>query len=103
MFFLHDPAGTGKTFTYNTLCYILHGDLKIVLCCASSSIAVLLLPKGQTAHSTFKIPIEIEIGMSCTHLQVPASTTMGITVGNLYLQVADIHTHRFLQIQVWIF
>lgn len=65
MFFLHGPAGTGKTFTDKTLCYVLRGAQKIVLCCASSGIAALLLPKGRTAHSTFKIPIELFEGKLC--------------------------------------
>jgi len=64
-FFLHGPAGTGKTFCYNTLCYALRGERKIVLCVASSGIASLLLMGGRTAHSTFKIPIEIHEGKTC--------------------------------------
>ncbi|KAJ3879911.1 PIF1-like helicase-domain-containing protein, partial [Lentinula edodes] len=66
MLFLHGPAGTGKTFTYKTLCYMLRGISKIVLCCASSGLAALLLPKGRTAHSTFKIPIDIFEGKTCS-------------------------------------
>ena len=46
MFFLNGPAGTGKTFCYNTLCYRLRADRKIVLCVASSGIASLLLLGG---------------------------------------------------------
>src|SRR6266542_2883806 len=52
-FFLHGP---GETYVYNTLCYFLRGQRKIVLCVASSEIAVLLLIGGHTAHSCFKIP-----------------------------------------------
>jgi hypothetical protein len=59
VFFLHGPAGTGKTFTYKALCYALRGQAKIVLCVASSGIAALLLPGGRTSHSRFKIPIEL--------------------------------------------
>ena len=57
LFFLHWPGGTGKTFLYNTLCYHLHLQQKIVLCVTSSGIAALLLKGGRTAHSAFKIPI----------------------------------------------
>ena len=57
-FFLHGPGGTGKTYVYNTLCYFLRGQGKIVLCVASSGIAALLLMGGRTSHSTFKIPID---------------------------------------------
>jgi primosomal protein N' len=42
-FFLHGPGGTGKTYVYNTLCYLLHSQGKIVLHVASSGIASLLL------------------------------------------------------------
>jgi hypothetical protein len=59
VFFLHGPAGTGKTFTYRALCHVLRGQSKVVLCVASSGIAALLLPGGRTSHSRFKIPIEL--------------------------------------------
>ena len=64
-FFLHGPGGTGKTYVYNTLCYFLRGQGKIVLCVASSGIASLLLIGGWTSHSTFKIPIEIHESSTC--------------------------------------
>ena len=64
-FFLHGPGGTGKTYVYNTLCYFLRGQGKIVLCVASSGIASLLLLGGRTSHSTFKIPIEIHESSTC--------------------------------------
>ena len=56
-FFLHGPESTEKTYLYNTLCYHLHSQNKIVLCIASSGIAALLLMGGHTAHSCLKIPI----------------------------------------------
>ena len=64
-FFLHGPGGTGKTYVYNTLCYFLRGQGKIVLCVASSGIASLLLIGGRTSHSTFKIPINIHESSTC--------------------------------------
>ncbi|KAI5890484.1 uncharacterized protein SCHCODRAFT_02435480, partial [Schizophyllum commune H4-8] len=65
VFFLTGPAGTGKTFVYNTLCYALRATRKIVLCVASSGIAAILLIGGRTSHSTFKIPINIAEGQMC--------------------------------------
>jgi len=56
-FFLHGPAGTGKTFLYNCLCSHFRAQGKIVVCVASSGIASQLLPGGRTAHSRFKIPL----------------------------------------------
>lgn len=38
---------------------------KIVLCCASSGIAALLLPGGRTSHSRFKIPLQITESSTC--------------------------------------
>jgi hypothetical protein len=56
-FYLQGPGGTGKTFLYKTICYYYRSWGKIVLCIASTGIAALLLPDGQTSHSQFKIPI----------------------------------------------
>jgi hypothetical protein len=65
-FFLNGPGGTGKTFVYNTLCYALRAQGKIVLCVASSGIAALLLIGGRTSHSRFKIPILIHESSMCS-------------------------------------
>src|SRR5258708_19502753 len=51
IFFLHGPGGTVKTYLYNTLCYRLRSQGKIVLCVASSGIALLLLNGGLTPPS----------------------------------------------------
>jgi len=56
-FFLHGPAGTGKTFLYNYLCSHFRAQGKVVLCVASSGIAAQLLSGGRTAHSRFKITL----------------------------------------------
>jgi hypothetical protein len=65
IFFLHGPGGTGKTYLYNTLCYHLRSQAKIVLCVASSGIAALLLKGGRTAHSRFKIPVPCHESSFC--------------------------------------
>ena len=57
--FIQGPAGTGKTFLYECLCYYYQAKGKIVLCVASSGIAALLLPGGHTADSRFAIPLNI--------------------------------------------
>lgn len=58
IFMISGHGGTGKTFLYKVVCAKLRSKGTIVLCMASSGIAVLLLPGGCTAHSMFKIPIE---------------------------------------------
>ena len=65
IFFLHGPGGTSKTYLYNTLCYYLFSQEKIVLCVASLGIAALLLKGGHTAHSAFKIPIPCHESSVC--------------------------------------
>ncbi len=59
LFFVYDSGGTGKIFVWTTLLSRLRGQGKIVLVAASSGIASLLLPGGRTAHSRFKIPIDL--------------------------------------------
>lgn len=65
VFFLNGAAGTGKTFTWNTIMNTLRGQEKIVLCVASSGIASIMLKGGKTAHSTFKIPLDIHETSTC--------------------------------------
>jgi len=51
-------GGTGKTYLYQTLCHAIQAQNIIIICVASTGLAGLLLPGGQTAHSMFKIPID---------------------------------------------
>ena len=57
-FFLDGAGGCGKTTVATALIHAARSRGQIVLPCASSGIAATLLPKGQTAHSTFGIPVE---------------------------------------------
>ncbi|XP_070678029.1 uncharacterized protein [Malus domestica] len=59
LFFVHGHGGTGKTFLWTTIIAKIRSQNQIVLAVASSGIASLLLPGGRTAHSRFKIPINI--------------------------------------------
>ena len=58
LFFIDGWGGCGKTYLYETLCHAIRAQGLIILCVASTGLACLLLPGGQTAHSTFKIPID---------------------------------------------
>eukprot|EP00794_Sanderia_malayensis_P002203 gene2203-biopygen1972 len=64
-FFLDGPAGTGKTFLYNTLVHNLQASGHKVKCVAYSGIAATLLIHGRTAHSTFQIPIPLLDDSTC--------------------------------------
>lgn len=59
IFFLDAPGGTGKTFVLNLLLAKVRKDHGIALAVASSGIAATLLDGGKTAHSTFKLPLNL--------------------------------------------
>ncbi|KAF8798910.1 hypothetical protein BYT27DRAFT_7104078, partial [Phlegmacium glaucopus] len=58
VFFIDGFGGCGKTYLYQAICHALRAQHIIILCVASTGLACLLLPGGQTAHSMFKIPID---------------------------------------------
>ena len=57
IFFLDAPGGTGKSFVINLL---LAKNKKRVLAVASSGIAATLLQGRRTAHSTFKLLLDLK-------------------------------------------
>jgi hypothetical protein len=65
-FYLQGPGGIGKTFLYKAICHYYRSVGQNVLCVASTRIAALLLPDGRTAHSRFKILIEIHESATST-------------------------------------
>ena len=60
MLFLDAPGGTGKTFVINLILAYVRGIMgEIALAVASSGIATTLLPGRRTAHSTFKLLLNL--------------------------------------------
>jgi hypothetical protein len=59
LFFVYGSGGTSKTFVWTTFLSRLRGQGKIVLAVASSRIASLLFLGSRTAHSRFKILIDL--------------------------------------------
>ncbi|XP_071688799.1 uncharacterized protein [Rutidosis leptorrhynchoides] len=59
LIFVYGHGGTGKNFLWKALTTSLRVEGKIVLAVASSGIASLLLPSSQTAHSQFRIPLDL--------------------------------------------
>lgn len=59
LFFLDAPGGTGKTFLINLISNKLRSDGQIVFAAASCGVAATLLQGGKTAHSTFKLPLNL--------------------------------------------
>lgn len=58
-FFLDAPGGTGKTFVISLILAEIRSNNGIALAVASSGIAT-LLDGGRTAHSVFKLPLNIQ-------------------------------------------
>jgi hypothetical protein len=79
-FFVSGYGGTGKTFLWNTIVTYLQGHRKIVLSVASSGVASLLLPRGRTTHSRFRIP--------CDNLD--ESTTCNIKRGTMLCELIQV-------------
>ncbi|XP_044587812.1 uncharacterized protein LOC123267312 [Cotesia glomerata] len=61
LFFIDAPGGTEKTFLLNLLLAKVRSSGKIALAVASSGIAATLLTGGRTAHSLFKLPLNLNI------------------------------------------
>ena len=57
--FLDAPGGTGKTFVINLLLAKLRQNGQVAVGVASSGIAATLLTGGRTAHSVFKLPLNL--------------------------------------------
>ena len=57
--FLDAPGGTGKTFVTGLLLAKVRQQKEIALAVASSGIAATLLEGGRTAHSAFKLPLNL--------------------------------------------
>ncbi|XP_071724365.1 uncharacterized protein [Rutidosis leptorrhynchoides] len=64
-FFIDGPGGTGKTYLYRALLVKIRSSGHIALATATSGIAASILPGGRTAHSRFKIPLDIAEGLVC--------------------------------------
>jgi len=75
LFFIHAAGGCGKTFLCNTIAAEVRRRGQVALCVVSSGIAALLLDRGRTSHSHFKIPLSIHedsvAGLKCNSYMFP--------------------------------
>ena len=65
LFFIHRYGGMDKIYLYETIISYLRSKSKIVLVVTSFGIASLLPSGGRTAHSRFKIPLNINEYSTC--------------------------------------
>ncbi|XP_073144594.1 uncharacterized protein [Henckelia pumila] len=66
LFFVNGPRGTGKTFLYRALLANIRKNKMIAPATATSGVAASILPGGRTAHSRFKIPIDLHEESYCS-------------------------------------
>lgn len=64
--FLDAPGGTGKTFLLNLILANIRQEEEIALAIASTGIASALLDGGRTAHSTLKLPLNLNVAENPT-------------------------------------
>ncbi|XP_060878261.1 uncharacterized protein LOC132950734 [Metopolophium dirhodum] len=64
--FKDDLCGTGKTFLANLIIAKIRQSGKIAIAVPSSGIAATLLNDGKTAHSTFKLPLSVNLEQQST-------------------------------------
>jgi len=86
VFFLEGFGGTGKTFLINLVLAEVQLEEGIALPVASSGIAATLLDGGTTAHSRFKIPIDIQPDSTCN---IPAQGHLADLIGETKLVFWD--------------
>ncbi|KAD4586201.1 hypothetical protein E3N88_23802 [Mikania micrantha] len=96
VFFVYGYGGTGKTFLWKTLSIALRSEGEIVLNVASSGIASLLLTGGRTAHSRFKIPINLNEDSICTiKPDSDIANLLRITSLIIWDEAPMVHKHAF--------
>ena len=94
-FFLDGQGGSGKTFLYNTLLAHVHSQNKSAIAVASTGVAALLLRRGATAHSIFKIPVENLDDSSTCSISLQSERAQAIRDASLIVwdEVPMIHRH----------
>ncbi|GJZ27520.1 putative PIF1 DNA helicase/replication protein A1-like protein [Tanacetum coccineum] len=96
VFFLYGYGGTGKTFVWKTLSTAIRSKGEIVLNVASSGIAALLLPRGRTAHSRFRIPINVNEQSFCNiSTDSPLAALLRKTKLIIWDEAPMTHKHAF--------
>ncbi|XP_024982867.1 uncharacterized protein LOC112519115 [Cynara cardunculus var. scolymus] len=65
VFFIDGPGGTGKTYLYKALLANIRSRGLIALATASSGVAANNMPRGRTAYSQFKIPLNLDNNSMC--------------------------------------
>ncbi|GKC25957.1 ATP-dependent DNA helicase PIF1-like protein, partial [Tanacetum coccineum] len=96
VFFLYGYGGTCKTFVWKTLSSAIRSKGEVVLNVASSRISALLLPRGRTAHSRFRIPINVNEQSFCNiSADSPLAALLRKTKLIIWDEAPMTHKHAF--------
>jgi ATP-dependent DNA helicase PIF1 len=95
LFYVDGPGGSGKTYLYNCILGYLRSRGSKCLAVASSGIAACLLMGGRTAHSQFKIPLNIH-EMSTCNITAQSNLANDLRQCNLIVfdEVGMVHRHN---------
>jgi hypothetical protein len=74
LIYIDGPGGCGKTYLMNSMIHYLISSDILVTTVASSGVAGLMLVEGMTAHSRFKIPLDLDQSSNCIWRPRAAST-----------------------------
>lgn len=85
-YYIDGPGGSGKTFMYKTLWYLLTGRKKKVQTMAFTGIAATLLPNGRTGHKTFGLPVPLYSDSNST---IKAGTKEAMNLNNTDVFIWD--------------
>ena len=85
-FYIDGPGGSGKTYLYKTLYYLVKGRSKVVNTMAFTGIAATLLPEGKTVHKTFGLSVPL-FSDSCSN--ITAQSEEGKILKNVDLFIWD--------------
>ncbi|XP_027102557.1 uncharacterized protein [Coffea arabica] len=83
-FFVDGPGGTSKTFLYRSILATLRSQGFITIVVASSGVAASIIPGEMTAHSRFKISLDIFASKVC-HISKQSSVAKLIIMAKLIL------------------
>ena len=92
--FLDAPGGTGKTYLINYLLAKVRATGDIAIAVASSGIASTLLQGDRTAHSTFKLPLNLareEHPRCLIDQQHEQAEVSFITIGSTFNVISSLH------------
>ena len=92
---INSPGGYGKTLLLKVLAAKIRSEGGIVICVASTGLAAQNLEGGRTAHSRFKIPIDILEDSTCS-IKAQSALAKLIRMANLIIwdEVFSCHRHN---------